>query len=115
MELWTRGLTRSPYYIPLYLLVIPSIFWIVVRSIGVPTKHLVAAGWLFQVDTVSSPSALVAGWNYWTLFDFVSGLLQCPLLFSERKTIYSEASGMVGAQECHSEPCFIGRYWVCVY
>ncbi|KAJ7822227.1 hypothetical protein B0H13DRAFT_2448258 [Mycena leptocephala] len=70
MELWTRGLTRSPYYIPLYLLVIPSIFWIVVRSIGVPIKHLVAAGWLFQVDTVSSPSALVAGWNYWTLFDF---------------------------------------------
>jgi hypothetical protein len=88
MELWTRGLTRSPYYIPLYLLVIPSIFWIVVRSIGVPIKHLVAAGWLFQVDTVSSPSALVAGWNYWTLFDFVSGLFHCRCFFRTENNLF---------------------------
>ncbi|KAJ6459182.1 hypothetical protein C8R47DRAFT_1162310 [Mycena vitilis] len=67
----TRGATRSPYYVSVFLLFIPAVFWIAVRARGIPHEHLVATGWLFTVDSVSSsPAALVASWNYWTLFDF---------------------------------------------
>ncbi|KAJ6559830.1 sulfate transporter family-domain-containing protein [Mycena capillaripes] len=76
IELWTRGLIRSAYYIPVYLLVIPAVFWIAVRAVGVPKEDLIATGWLFTVDSVSASSsssvkiAASASWNYWTLFDF---------------------------------------------
>ncbi|KAF7341302.1 hypothetical protein MVEN_01866400 [Mycena venus] len=71
IELWTRGFIRSAYYIPLYLLTIPTVFWITVRAVGVPNERLIATGWLFTVDSASlSSSAIVASWNYWTLFDF---------------------------------------------
>jgi SulP family sulfate permease len=73
IEMWTRGIVRSAYYIPIYLLIMPAIFWIAVRAMGVSKEALVAAGWLFTVDAPSMPSSgLVASWNYWTLFDFVS-------------------------------------------
>ncbi|KAJ7463545.1 sulfate transporter family-domain-containing protein [Mycena latifolia] len=70
IELWTRGLVRSAYYIPVYLLSIPAVFWIAVRAFNFPKDHLIATGWLFTVDSASSSSAMVASWNYWTLFDF---------------------------------------------
>lgn len=71
IELWTRGLVRSAYYIPVYLLLIPIVFWLAVRSMKVSQEDLIAAGWLFTVDSRSSSTAIVASWNYWTLFDFV--------------------------------------------
>ncbi|KAJ7347203.1 sulfate transporter family-domain-containing protein [Mycena albidolilacea] len=72
IELWTRGLIRSPYYIPVYLLMIPTVFWIVAPAAGISRESLMSAGWLFTVDTasVSSSSGLVASWNYWALFEF---------------------------------------------
>ncbi|KAF8195271.1 sulfate transporter family-domain-containing protein [Mycena galopus ATCC 62051] len=70
IELWTRGIIRSAYYIPISLLTIPTVFWIAVRALGVPTENLVATGWLFTVDSVTTSSGVVASWNYWTLFDF---------------------------------------------
>ncbi|KAJ7111714.1 sulfate transporter family-domain-containing protein [Mycena epipterygia] len=70
IELWTRGLVRSAYYIPVYLLMIPAVFWLAVHSIKVSQEHLIAAGWLFTVDSTSSSTAIVTSWNYWTLFDF---------------------------------------------
>ncbi|KAK7007950.1 hypothetical protein R3P38DRAFT_3593018 [Favolaschia claudopus] len=71
IEIWTRGLVRSAYYIPMYLLTIPAVFWVAVRALGISKDSLVAGGWLFTVDSAgSSPSGIVASWNYWTLFDF---------------------------------------------
>ncbi|KAJ6592442.1 hypothetical protein B0H19DRAFT_1278936 [Mycena capillaripes] len=71
IELWTRRLIRSAYYIPIFLLIIPTVFWITVRALGVPNERLVATGWLFPVDSASlSSSGIVASWNYWVLFDF---------------------------------------------
>ncbi|KAJ7118124.1 hypothetical protein C8R44DRAFT_923357 [Mycena epipterygia] len=69
IELWTRGLVRSAYYIPLFLLLIPTVFWTAVWSLKVSQEHLIAAGWLFTVESTSS-AASVASWNYWTLFNF---------------------------------------------
>ncbi|KAF8207343.1 sulfate transporter family-domain-containing protein [Mycena galopus ATCC 62051] len=71
LELWTRSLTRSAYYIPIYLLCIPGVFWVVVASLHVSKDHLVATGWLFTVDsTATSSGGIVSSWNYWTLFNF---------------------------------------------
>ncbi|KAJ7486358.1 sulfate transporter family-domain-containing protein [Mycena galericulata] len=71
LELWTRGFIRSAYYIPLYLLTIPVIFWIAVHSFNFSKDHLVATGWLFTVHSAAGSSeALARSWNYWTLFDF---------------------------------------------
>ncbi|KAJ6465548.1 sulfate transporter family-domain-containing protein [Mycena vitilis] len=68
---WTRGLVRSAYYIPVYLLCIPAVFWIVARSLHFSNQELIAKGWLFTVDSASTSSAgIAASWNYWTLFDF---------------------------------------------
>ncbi|KAJ7096991.1 sulfate transporter family-domain-containing protein [Mycena crocata] len=71
VEIWTRGLVRSAYYIPVCLLCIPVIFWIAVRAFHLPKEYLTATGWLFTVESASpSSAAIIAGWNYWTLFDF---------------------------------------------
>ncbi|KAJ7743611.1 hypothetical protein B0H16DRAFT_1322642 [Mycena metata] len=71
LEAWTRGAVKSAYYIPVYLLSVPALFWIVVGSLHIPHEHLVAAGWLFTINTESkSSTGLVSSWNYWTLFDF---------------------------------------------
>ncbi|KAJ7208245.1 hypothetical protein GGX14DRAFT_499613 [Mycena pura] len=71
LELWTRGLTRSAYYIPVYLLCIPVVFWILVRSLHISKEHLVTTGWLFTVDsTATSSGGIVSIWNYWALFNF---------------------------------------------
>jgi hypothetical protein len=55
IERWSRGAVRSAYYIPCYLLIIPSIFWIAVRAFRFSKAHLIATGWLFTVDAVSLP------------------------------------------------------------
>ncbi|KAJ7066215.1 hypothetical protein C8F01DRAFT_1346317 [Mycena amicta] len=70
VEVATRGLVRSAFFIPIFLLVIPIVFWVVVRARGIPQEELIATGWLFTVEKASGPSDLVAGWNYWALFDF---------------------------------------------
>ncbi|KAJ7183788.1 hypothetical protein C8R46DRAFT_1344499 [Mycena filopes] len=72
LEVWTRGAVQSAYYIPVYLLCIPVVFWITARALHTPHAHLVATGWLFSVDTasISSPTGVVSSWNYWMLFDF---------------------------------------------
>ncbi|KAJ7681984.1 sulfate transporter family-domain-containing protein [Mycena polygramma] len=68
---WTRGLVRSAYYIPVYLLCIPAVFWIVARSLHCSNQELIEKGWLFTVDSASTSSAgIAASWNYWTLFNF---------------------------------------------
>ncbi|KAJ7681992.1 sulfate transporter family-domain-containing protein [Mycena polygramma] len=68
---WTRGLIRSAYYIPVYLLCIPAVFWIIARSLHFSNQELIAKGWLFTVDSASTSSAgIAASWNYWTLFNF---------------------------------------------
>lgn len=72
LELWTRGLVRSAYYIPTYLLCIPVVFWIAVQSLRISKEQLIATGWLFTVDSTSTSARIVASWNYWTLFNFVS-------------------------------------------
>ncbi|KAJ7159018.1 sulfate transporter family-domain-containing protein [Mycena crocata] len=71
LEIWTRGLVRSAYHIPVYLLCVPVVFWIAVRAFHFPKEYLTATGWLFTVESASpSSAAIVAGWNYWSLFDF---------------------------------------------
>ncbi|KAF8149669.1 hypothetical protein K438DRAFT_444925 [Mycena galopus ATCC 62051] len=52
---------------------LPPVFWITFHALGAPNERLVAAGWLFTVDSASlSASEIVASWNYWALFDFAS-------------------------------------------
>ncbi|KAJ7073609.1 sulfate transporter family-domain-containing protein [Mycena amicta] len=70
VQIVTRGLVRSAYFIPVYLLTIPIVFWVTVQARGIPQKELTATGWLFTVEKTSDPSVLIAGWNYWALFDF---------------------------------------------
>ncbi|KAJ6544528.1 hypothetical protein B0H19DRAFT_1170895 [Mycena capillaripes] len=67
---WSRGLVSSAYYIPIYLLCIPTVFWITVRSLHLSKDQLIATGWLFKVDASTSSTEIVASWNYWTLFNF---------------------------------------------
>ncbi|KAJ7036917.1 hypothetical protein C8F04DRAFT_457262 [Mycena alexandri] len=70
VELWTRGFSRSPYYVPVCMFTVLCVFWIVVRSLKIRHEHLITAGWLFAVHPATSSSALVASWNYWALFNF---------------------------------------------
>jgi SulP family sulfate permease len=110
IELWTRGLIRSPYYIPVYLLMIPTVFWIVAPAAGISRESLMSAGWLFTVDTasVSSSSGLVASWNYWALFDFVSSTPADVLDLN----LLSAVGRMVVAQKRHPEHSVTRSYWV---
>ena len=69
------GKTQHPYYIPLYFLLIPIVFWIAVAGIQdsdrVGMDILVEKGWLFGVDdSVKQQSGIGSAWVYWTLFDF---------------------------------------------
>ncbi|KAJ7277636.1 hypothetical protein C8J57DRAFT_1713361 [Mycena rebaudengoi] len=68
---WTRGLVSNAYYVPVYLLSMPAIFWITVKAGKFSKEFLISTGWLFRVEMSSTSSAaIVASWNYWTLFDF---------------------------------------------
>ncbi|KAF7327188.1 hypothetical protein MKEN_00295900 [Mycena kentingensis (nom. inval.)] len=70
VEVATRGRVRSAYCVPLYLLVIPVVFWAVVAARRIPMRELAELGWLFTVEKTVEPDVLVAGWNYWALYDF---------------------------------------------
>jgi len=72
---WTLGKSQHAYYIPLYLLSIPILFWVTVAGLQVTdragTDMLVKKGWLFGVDdSAKRQSGIGSAWVYWTLFDF---------------------------------------------
>ncbi|KAJ7247016.1 sulfate transporter family-domain-containing protein [Mycena rebaudengoi] len=84
----TRGLVSNAYYVPVYLLSMPAIFWITVKAGKFSKDFLISTGWLFRVEVSYTSSApIVANWNYWTLFDFrlnivllvVIGVLNLPI------------------------------------
>ncbi|KAJ7612256.1 sulfate transporter family-domain-containing protein [Roridomyces roridus] len=67
----SRGLVSSAYFIPLYLLCIPIVFWVIAVSLHLSKEGLVAAGWLFTMESsATSADQIVSGWNYWSLFNF---------------------------------------------
>lgn len=62
-------MSQHAYYIPLYLLLIPILFWITIAGL----KHtdragiemLVRTGWLFGIDdSVKTQSGLGSAWVY---------------------------------------------------
>ncbi|KAJ7318677.1 sulfate transporter family-domain-containing protein [Mycena albidolilacea] len=67
IELWTRRVIRSAYYIPISFLMIPTVFWITVRALKVPNERLVATGWLFAVESASSSSSGMRLVEWWSL------------------------------------------------
>ena len=74
MQRYTRGLTQHAYYVPLFFLLIPIVFWVVIAILhrdNVDMIVLVKNGWLFRVD-VSANEQLGVGntWNYWRAFKF---------------------------------------------
>lgn len=74
---WTYGKSQHAYYIPLYFVFIPIIFWVTViclqRTNGAGRDTLVNSGWLFDVDLPNKGAADIGlDWVYWTLFDFTS-------------------------------------------
>ncbi|KAF7289697.1 Sulfate transporter [Mycena chlorophos] len=85
LEVATRGLVRSAYFIPLYLLVSPAVFWIVVQAKGIPHDELRRTGWLFTVQSASSNGSGAPVWDYWALFDF--NLVQWHALKSAAQNI----------------------------
>ncbi|KAL8654946.1 MAG: hypothetical protein Q9210_001189 [Variospora velana] len=69
------GLTRHPYYIPLYFVVIPIVFWIVIAIMRKTDQQgramLVTSGWLFQIENPGEGQyGPGPSWIYWHLFDF---------------------------------------------
>lgn len=69
----TMGATKHAFYVPIYLILIPAFFWIVVvilhRLDAANRATLVKSGWLFEIhDSVNQQGGVA--WNYWTLFDF---------------------------------------------
>ena len=71
----TSSKTQHAYYIPLYLLLIPIVFWITIAGLQKTDKAgmemLVRKGWLFGVDDSAKPqTGIGSAWVYWTLFDF---------------------------------------------
>ena len=75
LQRYTFGKTQHAYYVPLYLMLIPVVFWTIVAglhkadSAGMAT--LVKSGWLFEVDVSTKQQAGIGhSWVYWTLFNF---------------------------------------------
>ena len=71
----TFGKSRHAYYIPLYFLLIPILFWITIAGLKNTNRAgmemLTKTGWLFEVDDLArSQSGVGSAWVYWTLFDF---------------------------------------------
>ena len=72
---WTRDSTSNPFYVPIFFILIPVLFWIGVaglhrtNSVGMAT--LIQRGWLFKIDNSSGRDhGLGTSWIYWNLFDF---------------------------------------------
>ena len=71
----TLGATKHAYYIPLYFLIIPGIFWTAAASLhkanGVGISTLVDSGWLFKIEGLDGRGGTIGdSWVYWKLFDF---------------------------------------------
>lgn len=69
----TMGATKNAFYVPIYLILIPAFFWIIVvilhRAGAADMATLVKSGWLFEIhDSVNQQGGVP--WDYWTLFDF---------------------------------------------
>ena len=69
------GATQHAYYIPLFFVTIPIIFWIAVamtrKSNTQGMAMLVDSGWLFKIqDEGLHQRGTGPSWNYWKLFDF---------------------------------------------
>ena len=72
---WSRGATENAYYVPIFLILIPAVFWVVVGALGLATasgmSSLASEGWLFRISTPEeSEKGLGSAWIYWKLFDF---------------------------------------------
>lgn len=69
------GATKHAFYVPICLILLPTIFWVIVvilhRANAAGMATLVESGWLFKVqETVNHQEGVGVSWAYWTLFDF---------------------------------------------
>lgn len=70
VDRWTRGAVHNAYYVPAYLIAIPTIFWIVAGAQKVSLEHLIINGWLFRVERLPDQRGIGTQWIYWREFDF---------------------------------------------
>jgi len=70
VDRWTRGAVHNAYYVPAYLIAIPTIFWIVAGAQKVSLEHLIINGWLFRVESLPDQRGIGTQWIYWREFDF---------------------------------------------
>ncbi|KAL8681976.1 MAG: hypothetical protein Q9186_001918 [Xanthomendoza sp. 1 TL-2023] len=71
----TRGGTSHAYYVPLFFLFQPIVFWIVVtllhKANATGMASLVIHGWLFKTNTLRKDQTSIGiSWDYWQLFNF---------------------------------------------
>ncbi|KAL8690020.1 MAG: hypothetical protein Q9224_004506 [Gallowayella concinna] len=71
----TRGGTSHAYYVPLFFLFQPIVFWIVVtllhKANATGMASLVNHGWLFKTNTLRKDQTSIGiSWDYWQLFNF---------------------------------------------
>jgi len=71
----TLGGTNHAYYVPLFFLFLPIVFWITVASLHKANSKgmtkLVNHGWLFEIgSSAKHESGIGNSWLYWKLFDF---------------------------------------------
>ncbi|KAL8805522.1 MAG: hypothetical protein Q9182_001891 [Xanthomendoza sp. 2 TL-2023] len=71
----TRGGTSHAYYVPLFFLAQPIVFWIAVALLHKANAEgmasLVKFGWLFKINTsVERQTSIGTSWDYWHLFNF---------------------------------------------
>ncbi|KAF5368510.1 hypothetical protein D9758_002435 [Tetrapyrgos nigripes] len=68
---WTQGAVQNAYYVPIYLSLIPVLFWVVVGPQHLDQDMLIREGWLFHVDSsIREEGGLGTAWIYWKQFDF---------------------------------------------
>ncbi|KAK7464495.1 hypothetical protein VKT23_006664 [Stygiomarasmius scandens] len=68
---WTRGAVQNAYYVPVYLSLMPILFWVIVGPQHLDQEGLIKGGWLFRVDSsIKERGGLGTSWIYWTEFDF---------------------------------------------
>lgn len=68
---FTRGMTESPLYIPLYCLSLVAVFWLTVAVMGtIDIGRLASQGWLFAITADDPAMSKTHPWNYWALYNF---------------------------------------------
>ncbi|THV06496.1 hypothetical protein K435DRAFT_960473 [Dendrothele bispora CBS 962.96] len=68
---WSRGAVQNAYYVPVYLSLMPILFWLIVGPQHLDQEGLIKGGWLFRVDSsIREQGGLGKSWIYWTEFDF---------------------------------------------